>query len=49
MEKRRESEDRFHWEKGDVRTFKSVEDMRAQLAKEGYDFIPVSKMKKKKK
>lgn len=51
MEKRRESKgdsDRFHWDKGDVRVFKSVDDMRAKLAAEGKEFVPVSKMKKKK-
>jgi len=51
MEKRKASKgesDRFNWESGDVRVFKSVDDMRAKLAAEGKEFVPVSKMKKKK-
>lgn len=49
VEKRKASDsDRFAWNKGDVRIFKSVDDMRAKLAAEGKEFVPVSKMKKKK-
>lgn len=39
--------ERFRWKAGDVIIYKSLEDMKKQLAKEGKKFIPVRQEKEK--
>ena len=44
-----EDDDRFSWKGDDVLIFKNQEEANRRMEEEGYEFIPVEKMKKRRK